>query len=496
LRRERSLSSRFIDFISGRYQINNEIGGKVMDENKIVYPYIPNSVPEIKAQMLKEVEASEIMDLYIEIPEHLKYKRKLNIPEPISDEYSIRRHIESLLNKNKNCSEYLNFMGASCAQHFVPAVCDEINGRGEFLTAYVGESYADHGKWQALFEYGSLMGELLDMDILSCPLYDGTQAAATSLRMACRCTGRKEVLLPKSINQEVLMVVRNYLQGPTKPQVDIQMIDFDTKTGLLDIKDLKKKISSKTASVFIENPGYLGCIETQAEEIGKITHKNGAEFIVYTDPISLGMIAPPSQYGATFACGDFHPLGIHMQCGGGQGGFIATHDDMKYIAEFKDLMFGLTETLEEGEYGFGEVLFDRTSYGSREKGKEFTGTSTGLWAITVAVYLSLMGPKGMVEIGQTIMQKAQYAARQISKIEGVNLLFNTPFFKEFVINFSMAGKSVRKINKALLEYKIFGGKDISDEFPQFGQSALYCVTEIVTKEDIDKLVNALREINK
>lgn len=467
-----------------------------MSENKIVYPYVPNSVPEIKAQMLKEVGAENIMDLYEEIPENLKFKGKLNLPEPILDEYSIRRHVEGLLNKNKNCSEYLNFLGAGCAQHFVPAVCDEINGRGEFLTAYVGESYADHGKWQAFFEYASLMGELLDMDVLSCPLYDGMSAASTSLRMASRVNGRKEVLLPKSVNPDMLMVIRNYLNGIPEPQLDITLVEFDSKTGLLDLDDLKSKISSNTAAVFIENPAYLGFIETQAEEIGKIADKNGAEFIVYADPISCGVLSPPAQYGATFACGDFHALGVHMQCGGGQGGFVATPDDMKYIVEFKDLMFGITETVKEGEWGFGEVLFDRTSYGSREKGKEFTGTTTGLWAITAGVYLSLMGPKGMEEIGQTIMQKSQYAAKRISAIKGVKLAFNTPFFKEFAVNFNETGKSVSEINKALLAHKIFGGKDISNEFPEFGQSALYCVTEIMTKEDIDKLVDALEGIAK
>ncbi len=465
-----------------------------MDNDKIVYPYVPNSVPKVKAQMLKEVGAEDIMDLYEEIPDHLKFKGKLNLPEPILDEYSIRRHVEGLLNKNENCSEFLNFLGAGCAQHFVPAVCDEINGRGEFLTAYVGESYADHGKWQAFFEYASLMGELLDMDVLSCPLYDGMSAAATSLRMASRVNGRKEVLLPKSINPDMLMVIKNYLNGIPKPQLDITLVEFDGATGLLDLDDLKSKISSNTAAVFIENPAYLGFIETQAEEIGKIADKNGAEFIVYTDPISCGVLSPPAQYGATFACGDFHALGVHMQCGGGQGGFVATPDDMKYIVEFKDLMFGITETVKEGEWGFGEVLFDRTSYGSREKGKEFTGTTTGLWAITAGVYLSLMGPKGMEEIGQTIMQKSQYAAKQISEIKRVKLVFNTPFFEEFVVNFDETGKSVGEINKALLAHKIFGGKDISNEFPKFGQSALYCVTEIMTKEDIDKLVHALEEI--
>jgi glycine dehydrogenase subunit 1 len=465
-----------------------------MSKNEIVYPYIPNSVPEIKTQMLKEIGVDDIMDLFSEIPDHLQYKNRMNLPEPILDEYSLKRHIVSLLNRNRNCSEYLNFLGAGCAQHFVPAVCDEINGRGEFLTAYAAEFYADHGKWQALFEFCSLMGELLDMDVVSGFLYDGAQATATSLRMATRVTGRKEVLLPKTMNPQALMVVKNYMKGVSDPGIAIQMIDFDKTTGWLDLDDLKSKISPKTAAVLIENPGYLGFIETRAKQAGNIALENDAELIVSIDPISLGVLAPPSQYGATFACGDYHSLGIHMQCGGGQGGFIATHDEMKYVAEYKDKMYGLTKTIKKGEYGFGNVLFDRTSFGSREKAKEYTGTSNALWALTAGVYLALMGPKGMEEIGQTIMQKAQYTAKRMSQLNGVKLTFHGPFFKEFLINFDDSGKSVREINKALLEYKIFGGKDVSVEFPELGQSALYCVTEIITKEDIDRLVDALKDI--
>lgn len=462
-----------------------------MSESRIVYPYIPNSVPEVKAQMLKEVGASNITELYSEIPEHLKIQRKMNLPEPILDEYSLRRHVEGLLDRNQNCKNYLSFLGAGCAQHFVPAVCDEINGRGEFLTAYVGESYADHGKWQALFEYASLMGELLDMDILSCPLYDGSAAVGTALRMAARVRGRGQVLLPRSMSPDTLAIVKNYLQGIGAPQVAIEMINFNAETGLLDLDDLRSKISDNTAAVLIENPSYLGFIETQAEEIGTIARDAGADLIVQTDPISLGALAPPAHYGADFACGDFQPLGMHMQCGGGQGGFVAAHDDMKYIAEFKDLMFGLTETVKDGEWGFGEVLYDRTSYGSREKGKEYTGTTTGLLAITAGVYLSLMGPKGMEEVSQTIMQKSQYTALRISQIPGLRLAFSTPFFKEFVVNFDDTNTSVGEVNRRLLEHKIFGGKDVSAEFPELGQSALYCVTEIMTQKDIDSLVQAL-----
>ena len=461
-----------------------------MTESARIYPYIPNSVPKVKAEMLREVNASDTMELYAEIPEHLRMRGKLKLPEPILDEYSLRRHLEGLLNNNDNCIDNLNFLGAGCAQHFVPAVCDEISGRGEFLTAYVGESYADHGKWQAFFEYCSLMAELLDMDVLSCPLYDGAQAAATSIRMASRVNGRSEVVIPRTMSPDNLLVVQNYL----KPDISILQVGFDAQTGLMDVDDLRGKVSSNTAAVLIENPSYLGSLERQAHEIGEIARGAGAEFIVYTDPISLGVVAPPAQYGATFACGDFQPLGMHMQAGGGQCGFIATADDMKYVSEFKDLMFGITETVVEGEYGFGEVLFERTSYGSRHEGKEFTGTTTGLWAINAAVYLSLMGPRGMEETGQTIMQMSQYAANKLSQIDGIKLSLSSPFFKEFVVNFDGAGKAVADINIALLAKGIFGGKDLSTEFPELGQSALYCVTETKTPDDIDALASAVEEV--
>ncbi len=461
-----------------------------MGEPGRVYPYIPNSVPEVKAQMLREVGASDISDLYEEIPEYLRFKGRLRLPDPILDEFSLRKHVEGQLARNANCEDYLNFLGAGCAQHFVPAVCDEINGRGEFLTAYVGESYADHGKWQAFFEYCSLMGDLLDMDVMSCPLYDGGQAAATSVRMAARITGRSQVVIPSTMSPDVRLVLQNYC----KPDIAIVEVGFDHGTGLLDLADLKAKVTSDTAAVLIENPSYLGFLESQAAEVGEVARAGGAEFVVYTDPISLGVVAPPAQYGATIACGDFQPLGMHMQAGGGQGGFIATGSDMRYVSEFKDLMFGITETVREGEYGFGEVLFERTSYGSREKGNEYTGTTTGLWAITAAVYLSLMGPKGMRETGQTIMQMSQYAARRIGALNGVELGIGSPFFKEFVVNFDGTGSTVKKINEGLLERRIFGGKDLSGEFPDYGQSALYCVTETKTKDDVDALVGALEEV--
>jgi glycine dehydrogenase subunit 1 len=186
-----------------------------------------------------------------------------------------------------------------------------------------------------------------------------------------------------------------------------------------------------------------------------------------------------------------------MQFGGGQAGFIASRDEERYVMEYPSRLFGIAPTSVPGEYGFGDVAYERTSFAVREEGKEWVGTAAALWGITAGVYLALMGPQGMVEIGEGIMTRARYAMKQMDKVKGVKApLFRSPHFKEFVVNFDDTGKTVAQINEALLAQGIFGGKDLSEEFPELGNSALYCVTEVHTKEDIDTLVGALKEVVK
>jgi len=456
------------------------------------HPYIPNSVPEVKSQMLKEIGLTSVEQIYAEIPEHLRFRGKLNIPGPIPSECELRKHVESLLRKNKNCKEYLNFLGGGCWQHYVPSVCTTIMERDEFLTAYVGESMADHGKFQAQFEYASCMAELLDMEAVNTPTYDWGMAAATSVRMASRITGRDEALIVKTVAPDRLACIKNYARSIVPV---VKPVEIDPKTGLMNLEDLKRKVSAKTAVIYFENPSYLGFIETQGAKISKIAHDAGAIVSVGVDPISLGVLEPPARYGADIAVGDVQPLGIPMYWGGGLGGFVATRDEPKFVAESPSLLFGLTATTQEGEYGFGEVYFERTSYASREKAKDFLGTMAQLHGIGAAVYLSLMGPRGMRELGEGILQRVEYAMKLLAGIRGVKVpVFSAPHFKEFVVNFDRSGKTVEQINKALLKKNIFGGKDLSREFPDLGQSALYCVTEVHTKADIDSLATSLREV--
>ena len=461
------------------------------EERATVYPYIPNCVPAVKRQMLEAIGAESTEDFYDDIPEKLRLRDSMDLPKPFLSEYALKRHVEGILANNKTAGEYLNFLGAGCYQHHVPAVCDEVNQRGEFLTAYAGEPYDDHGRFQALFEYTSMMGEMLNMDVVNVPTYDGFQAAATSLRMATRITGRREVLIARTVSADLLSKIRDYCM----PAVAVELIDYDSKTGLLDLEALKTAISDQTAAVFFENPSYLGFIETRGEEIAKVTHDHGAVCVVGADPMSLGVLTPPADYGADIVCGDIQPLGMHMQFGGGQAGYIATRDEENYVSEYPSRLFGIVPTSVPGEYGFGDVAYERTSFAIREEGKEWVGTAAALWGITAGVYLALMGPQGIVEIGESIMARSHYAALEISKIAGVEApVFQSLHFKEFVVNFDGTGKTVAEINLGLMACQIFGGKDLTKEFPELGNSALYCVTEIHTKADIDRLVNALTEV--
>lgn len=464
---------------------------------KFVHPYIPNSAPDTQKEMMEFVGVKDLWELYEEIPEDLKFRGKLDIPEPISDEYSIKKHTEKILARNKNCAEYSCFLGAGAANHFIPAVVDEITTRGEFLTCYGAESWADHGKYQTFFEYNSMLAELLETEVMSVPQYDGGQAIATAIAMATRINGRKKVILPELMNPTNKSIVENYMDSVQDDlRVEIIYAKADSATGMIDMENFKSIADDTVAAVVIENPGFLGVLEENADEIGKITKSAGAEYIVYVNPVSLGVLEAPANYGATITCGDLHSLGLHMSAGNGQAGFISTQGEAKYLENYKDFIYGLAEPEVEGEYVFGNMLIERTHYAKRAFGNEFTGTGTNLWMVSAAVYMALMGPKGMEEVGRTILYNSQYAAKKISEIPNVKLGFSSPFFQEFVVDFNDTSKTVKEINEALLEKKIFGGLDLSADYPQLGQSALYCVTEVVTKEEIDNLVEHLTEIVK
>lgn len=461
----------------------------------MAHPYMANSVPDLRRQMLDHIGVRDVEVLFEQIPASHRLQRPLDLPPALVSESALRRHIGGLLAKNVSCERNLNFLGAGCWQHYVPAVCDEVVHRTEWLHSVFGSPSSDHGRNQAWFEFASQLGELLGFDLVGLPVYSWGCATGHALRMAARLTGRREVLVPRLIDPERLSVIRTYCEpSQMGSHLSIVLVEADPATGLLDLADLRAKLSSRTAAVYLETPAYLGTIEANTPEIARLARSAGAETILGVDPLSLGVLAAPAELGADFAVGPTQPLGVHMNCGGGTGGFIATRDDERYARQYPTLMISIAETTRTGEFGFGLSLFHQTSYGLREKGNDWTGNSVYMWAVANAAYMSLLGPAGFREVGEAIMARSAYAARRLAELPGVRLIHTAPFFKEFVVDFTATGRSVREINKALLASDIFGGKDLSTEMPGFGQSALYCVTEIHTREDLDRLAGALHEV--
>lgn len=460
------------------------------------HPWMANSGSSVKQEMLDAIGAETIEELFQQIPLDHRRKTPLELPPSLKSESDLRRHLVTTLKRNQDAEQNLSFLGAGCWQHHVPAVVDEIIGRTEFLTPVWGSPQSDHGRNQAWFEFNSQLAELLQADVVQLPVYSWGCAIGHAIRMASRLTSCREVLVPYHMDPERLSVVTSYCEPPEMARhITLVPIAADNVTGGLDLEDLNRRLSENTAAVYFEQPGYLGAIDPRADEISAMARNVGAETIVGVDPISLGILKAPGDYGADIIVGPTQPLGVHMNCGGGVGGFMASRDEEKYVREFNGFLVSITETLKPGEFGFGLACAHQNSYGQREDGNDWTGNSVYLWAIANAVYMSLLGPEGFREVGELIISRANYAANVLSRIPAVSVLSKGCFFKEFVVNFDATGNSVSEVNDELREqHGIFGGKDLSAEFPEMGQSALYCVTEIHTQTDIDRLGNAITEV--
>ena len=457
-------------------------------QKPFIHPYIPNSVPEVKGRMMREIGIDDVEELFSDLPVK---SRPPNLPGPMT-EYELRRHIEGILAKSRD--DLVVFCGSGCWPHYVPAVVDEIINRTEFKTAYLGEPEAEKGKMQALFEFQSLVAELIEMDVVINSVYSESSAAGEAANMARRLTGRSEILVPRNMNIEKLQVMKSYTEwsgGRINP------IAYRHKDGRLDINDLRKKISSKTAAVFIDNPSYLGVLEDQVDGIAETAHGHGALYLVSVDPSSLGVMRPPGDYDADIVVGSGQPLGLHMNYGGNSLGFFGCRSEQRYLDQLPGYVAAITTTIDGKDKAYLDTLWEkRHFFFQRENATSMIGSSSNLCAIGAAVYLSLLGPQGMRDLGEGIIQRTAYAIQEISRIKRIQTpIFNRPHFKEFTINFDRTGKTVKEVNRVLLNrHGIVGGKDLSVDFPELGQSALFCVTEVHVSEDIDRLADAIRQL--
>lgn len=452
------------------------------------HPYLPNSVTEIKERMMEEIGVRSIDDLFSDIPEDMRFEGDLDIPGPYA-EAEVKQKVLSLLEKNWSlrCPP---FLGGGVWPHYVPAVVDEVMGRAEFLTSYTPyQPEITQGMLQAVFEYQSLICELVGLEVANSSLYDWASALGEAARMASRLNRRDTVAVPYLISPQRLAVLRAY----TEPVgMRIVQVDHDKTTGLLDLEDLKEKVDKQTAAVYVENPSYLGFVEEEVEAIAETAHDARALFVVGVDPISLGLLRAPGDYDADIVIGEGQPLGNHMNYGGPLLGIFACRNDPRMIRQMPGRLIGLTRTQDGSKRGFAMTLQTREQHIRREKATSNICTNEALCAVAGAVYLSLLGPSGIRELAEAVTSRAHYAMRRIGELPSVRApMFSSFHFKEFTVSFR--DTTVAEVHRELLASRLQGGRPLVSEFPELGEAALYCVTEMHSKRDIDRLVSALGE---
>ncbi len=455
------------------------------------HPYIPNSDESIMREMLREIGAGTIEDLFKDIPQAIRTKASLAIPSKVS-EMEVRRHVDALLNKNLSTRDLLCFLGGGVWPHHVPAAVDAITSRGEFLTSYTPyQPEVSQGMLQALFEYQSMICELTSMDYANSSLYDWSTALGEAARMASRVTGRNEFLVPHFIHPERLSTLRAFCES-----ADIKVVEVaqDGRTGAIDPTDLKRKLSAHAAGVYLEYPSFLGFVEPSSEEIAQLAHNGGALFLVGCEPISLGVLKPPGELGADIVVGEGQPLGNHMNYGGPLLGIFACKGDA-LLRQMPGRIIGKTTTQDGKQDAYCMALQTREQHIRREKATSNICTNEALLALAAATYLALLGPNGITQLCATILDRTKYAMEQLRKIRGVSAPgFDAFHFMEFTVNFDETGRKVAEISEAMLEAGIQGGLDVSEHYPELGQTALYCFTEVHTHRDIDMLADKLRQV--
>jgi glycine dehydrogenase subunit 1 len=321
-------------------------------------------------------------------------------------------------------------------------------------------------------------------------MYDWATALGEAGRMCKRLTGRNEVVIPRFTFPDRSAVLQTYIDPIGMRTVEVAQSRED---GQIVLENLKEKVSSDTAAVYLENPSYLGFLENQVDAVAEISHDAGAVFIVGVDPTSLGIIRPPGDYGADIVVGEGQPFGNPVNFGGPLLGILACRSDMKMIRRMPGRIIGMTTTIVDGQRAFAMSLQTREQHIRRGEANSNICTNNALCALASATYLSLLGKSGIRELSEHILAKTKYAINRFSSIDELEVpLFKAPHFKEFTIRFKRA--QAEDVLRKLLEQKICGGKSLSPEFPELGESVLVCVTESHSKQQIDNYVDALTEI--
>lgn len=448
--------------------------------------YIPIS-PKERDAMLATIGVKSLDDLFEDVPAKHRFP-KLDLPPALTEMEAIDE-LSDLANANENVhGDLVSFLGAGMYNHYIPSVVDHILRRGEFYTAYTPyQPEISQGTLQAIFEYQSLMCALTGMEVSNASHYDGATATAEAVNLAfAQFRGkRRKVVVSPTLHPQYREVVRTYTQG-----MGIEVIGDNEQFPITDYQpsDLQSLVSEETSLLIVQYPDFFGRIYDYTKLIDD-AHAKGALVCVVANPTALAMFKTPGAMGADIVVGDGQPLGIPLWYGGPSVGFFTTRK--QFVHKMAGRLVG--ETVDnKGQRSYVLTLTAREQHIKRERATSNICTNQGLIALGTAVYLSLLGKKGLRQVAELCYQKAHYAAEQLSKIEGMGLCFTEPFFHEFAL---CLNRPVDEVNAHLLEHGILGGYDLGQDYPSLKDHILIAVTEMNTKEEIDTLVEVLSEVS-
>ncbi len=443
-------------------------------------PFYPNTERD-RREMLKKIGVSSFDEILANIPPEIRLRDGIALPEPLS-EVEVLRELQALSRRNRNTQDNITFLGGGAYDHFIPAAVGAIISRSEFSTAYTPyQAEVSQGTLQGIYEYQTMICNLTGMDVANASMYDGGSALAEACLLAVRHTDRKELVFAGKVHPQYLEIVRTYMQG-----WDVSIRYASRKDGVADARELQNLVTKQTAAVIVQQPNFYGCLE-DVVEIGRIAHETGALFVVSVDPISLGVLASPGEYGADVVVGEGQGLGIPLSFGGPYLGVFAVKEFL--LRKVPGRLSGITIDV-DGKRGFTLTLQTREQHIRREKATSNICTNQGLMMLAACVYLCLMGKQGMSQVANLCLQKSHYLAAEIAKIPGFKLKWKQPFFKEFVLE---TPKSPSFIIQELTKNGILAGIDLT-EFGDSKGGLLVAVTEKRTKLEMDQFVAALKAL--
>ncbi|MDI6803900.1 MAG: aminomethyl-transferring glycine dehydrogenase subunit GcvPA [Bacteroidota bacterium] len=442
--------------------------------------YIPSTDTD-RQEMLKAIGVASFEELLKAIPTEIRTKGEINIPKRLS-EFEVLNELRNLESVNKSADKIISFLGGGAYDHFIPSAIAALTSRSEFYTAYTPyQAEVSQGTLQAIYEYQTMVCRLTGMDVANASMYDGGSALGEAALLAVNHTGRNEIIIAGKIHPHYLKIIRTYCEGQ-----DIVINEVVSSRGSVLPDKLKTHISEKTAAVIVQHPNFYGCFE-DVDEIGDLAHAAGALYIVSVDPISLGILTPPGEYGADIVVGEGQVFGCPQNFGGPYLGIFAAKEFL--LRKMPGRISGVTIDT-DGQRGFVLTVQTREQHIRREKATSNICTNQGLMMLSATIYLALLGKNGIQEVANLCLQKAQYLASAIVEIPGFRMKYNRPFFREFVIETPIPAAEIIKL---LSGKGILAGLDLK-QFDPKDTGLLIAVTEKRTKEELDLFMSELKKI--